>query len=40
MWSLLGPGIEPESPALAGGVLSAPPGSPRLAIAECGIQRC
>ena len=32
MWDLPGPGLEPMSPALAGGFLTAaPPGKPRLA---------
>ena len=30
MWDLLGPGLEPVSPALAGGFLTtAPPGKPK-----------
>ena len=33
MWDLPGPGIEPVSPALAGGLLTtAPPGKPLCAI--------
>ena len=33
MWDLPGPGLEPVSPALAGGFLTtAPPGKPLVAI--------
>ena len=33
MWDLPGPGLEPVSPALAGGFLTtAPPGEPRTSI--------
>ena len=37
MWDLPGPGLEPVSPALAGGFLStAPPGKPHLSVLNQG----
>ena len=39
MWDLPGPGIEPVTPALAGGFLTtAPPGKPRDVIFGCSCQ--
>ena len=36
MWDLLRPGIEPMSPALAGGFFTTePPGKPHTYITEC-----
>ena len=39
MWDLPGPGLEPVSPALAGGILTtAPPGkSPKLSFLNCPV---
>ena len=41
MWDLPGPGLEPVSPALAGGFLiTAPPGSPFLCYFEANLRPC
>ena len=39
MWDLPGPGLEPVSPALAGGFLTtAPPGKPEKNSLEFGVE--
>ena len=40
MWDLLGPGIEPKSPSLAGGFLTTePPGKPLEPLASVWYER-
>ena len=40
MWDLPGPGLEPESPALAGGFFTTAPPSPKPVFLENHLSKC